>query len=203
MDSFDIQEELTALTQDPSGYSFDNEIDISSPALAHDLLQSAVVSLAHSSDNITDPAVFDAFRSLLKHPSSLQGTHITNIIDSISSAYQAQVEATIRDIDDDDQQTIISHRMPLEMYAFLLHWSVLAAEKVKTSGEQDPPTPVPRTKRGRGPKASTSRPAPRKPHEDWSWIDQIPPTLALIAKVLRLKTQKIWQTTGERDNFIA
>ncbi|RPD66651.1 hypothetical protein L226DRAFT_557654 [Lentinus tigrinus ALCF2SS1-7] len=204
MESFDLQDELQCLV-DVASYSFDNETDVSAldaSSIAHDLLEPAVSALAHNSDNITDPSVFDAYRSLLKHSASLQGTHMTKILDSISSAYIAQVEATARDVDEEDQQTFMVHKMPLEMYAFLLNWFVTAAEKVKAAGEEDAPAPAPKPKRGRGGKAATSRAAAKKPREEWSWTDQIPATLALIAKVLRLKVQKIWQTSGEKDIFI-
>ncbi|KAI0354000.1 hypothetical protein OH77DRAFT_570986 [Trametes cingulata] len=203
MESFELQDELQAL-QDVDSYAIDNESDVSAldPAAVADLLSSAVDALAHNSDAITDPNVFDAYRSLLKHAAALQGSHMIKILDSISSAYHAQIEATVRDIDEEDQQTFMAHKMPLEMYAFLLHWFVSAAEKVKTSGDDDAPAPVPKARRGRGGKAATSRSTARKPPEEWSWQDQIPPTLNLISKVLRMKTQRIWQTSAERETFI-
>ncbi|KAH9887887.1 non-SMC mitotic condensation complex subunit 1-domain-containing protein [Cubamyces lactineus] len=203
MDNFELQEELQAI-QDVDHYSFDNESDLSS-ADARDinhLLESAVDALAHSSDNITDPAVFDAYRSLLKHAAALQGSHMIKILDSISSAYHSQLESTVRDIDEEEQQTFMVHKAPLEMYAFLLNWFVSAAEKVKTSGEDDAPALAPKARRGRGGKAAASRAAARKPSEEWSWQDQIPPTLNLVSKVLRMKTQRIWQTSAERETFI-
>ena len=85
----------------------------------------------------------------------------------------------------------------------MLFRSVSAAEKVKAAGDDGAPAPAPKPKRGRGGKAAASRATARKPaNEEWSWMDQVPATLALLAKVLRLKTQRIWQTTGERDTFI-
>ena len=203
MDTFDLTEELQGIL-DLSSYTFDNETDVSSldnSAIAH-LLEPAVDALAQSSESITDPAVFDAYRSLLKHAAALQGTHMSKILDTITSAYQAEVEATARDIDSDDQQSFMIHKTPLEMYAFLLHWFVDAAEKVKASGDDDAPAPAPKPKRGRGGKAAAPRSTARKPAEEWSWSGNIAATLALIAKVLRLETQKIWQTTGERETFI-
>ncbi|CDO69101.1 hypothetical protein BN946_scf185042.g3 [Trametes cinnabarina] len=183
MESFELQDELQAL-QDVDAYSFDNETDISAldPRSLNDLLDSAVDALAHSSDNITDPPVFDAYRSLLKHAAVLQGSHMTKILDSISSAYLAHLEATVRDVDEEDQHTFMAHKMPLEMYAFLLNWFVSAAEK--------------------GRQAPASRSTARKPSEEWSWQDQIPHTLKLISRVLHLKSQRIWQTSAERENFI-
>ncbi|KAI0816821.1 non-SMC mitotic condensation complex subunit 1-domain-containing protein [Trametes gibbosa] len=203
MSSFELQDELQAV-QDVDAYNFDNEYDVSAldpPSLAA-LLASAVDALANSSDAITVPDVFDAYRSLLKHAAALQGSHMIKILDSISSAYHAQIEATVRDLEDDDPHSALAHKTPLEMYAFLLHWFVSAAEKVKSAGEDDAPAPVPKTRRGRGGKAAASRVTARKPAEDWSWQDQVPPTLNLISKLLRIKTQRIWQTSAERETFI-
>ncbi|PIL36517.1 hypothetical protein GSI_00206 [Ganoderma sinense ZZ0214-1] len=204
MDSFGLNEELEGI-QDLDNYTFDNETDVSSlsqSGIVH-LLEPAVDALANSPDSITDPTVFDVYRSLLKHAAALQGTHMIKILDSISSAYQAEVEATLRDVDSEDQQTYMAHKTPLEMFAFLLAWFVNAAEKVKARGDDDAPPPTAKPKRGRGGKAAASRSTARKQvSEDWSWSDHIPATLALIAKVLKLKTQKIWQTSGEREFFI-
>ncbi|KAI0641280.1 non-SMC mitotic condensation complex subunit 1-domain-containing protein [Trametes meyenii] len=204
MESFELQDELQAL-QDVAAYFIDNEHDLSAdPTAVSDLLDSAVDALANSSDNITHPEVFDAYRSLLKHAAALQGAHMIKILDSLSSAYLAHLDATVRDIDEEDQQTCIAaHKMPLEMYAFLLSWFVTAAEKVKTAGDDDAPAPAPKARRGRGGKVAASRSTARtKPAEDWSWQNQIPPTLNLISKILRMKSQKIWQTSAERETFI-
>jgi len=103
----------------------------------------------------------------------------------------------------------MAHKAPLEMYAFLLQWFVTAVEKVKAGAEQEvaaAPAPT-KSRRGRGGKATSGRSAAGRSggtnqNETWSWIDQIPAMLALISKVLRLKTQRIWTTTAERDNFI-
>ncbi|KAH9836066.1 non-SMC mitotic condensation complex subunit 1-domain-containing protein [Rhodofomes roseus] len=202
---FELQEELQGL-QDQANYEIPNQDDIPSldaRAVAH-ILETAVEALAESSDAITEPQVFDAYRSLLKHAESLPGPLMSKVLDSVTSGFQAQVEATNRDLDTEDQQTIAAHKKALEMYGFLLNWFVGAAEKVKGPGEDDgaAAAPAPRTRRGRGGKAAASRPAAKRNTEEWTWIDQIPSTLALISKVLRLKTQRIWLTTGERDTFI-
>lgn len=202
MANFDLQDQVQAL-QELSTYDIPHEHDIPSMdarAVAA-VLENAVEALADSSEAITDPNVFDSYRSLLKHSESLQGSTMTKLLDSVSSGFSAEVEATIRD-EDEDQQTYMAHKLPLEMYAFLLHWFVTAAEKVKSAGEEeDAPAPPPtRGKRGRGGKAAAAARA-RKP-EAWSWIDHIPNTLGLISKVLRLKTQRIWTATAERETFI-
>ena len=166
----------------------------------------AVEAVAESSDAIQDSEVFDAYQSLLKHSDMVPGPIMSKLLDSISSGLLAELETTIRDIETGDQKTYMTHKTPLEMYAFLLHWFVTAAEKVKASDNGDvPPAPVPKARRGRGGKAATGRGTGRsaaKKNEVWTWQDQIPPTLALISKVLRLQSQRIWTTTAEKDTFM-
>ena len=203
MDAFELQDNMQAL-QDLTTYDIPNEHDVpamDARAIAA-LLEHAVEALADSPDAIADPAVFDAYRSLLKHADALQGTLMTKLLDSVSSAFQAHVDAILRD-DAEGPHDAAAHKAPLEMYAFLVHWFVQAAEKVKAAGDEDvPAAPAPKAKRGRGAKAGTSRAAAKKQTEHWTWVDQIPNTLNLIARVLRLKTQRIWVTSIERDTFI-
>lgn len=71
--------------------------------------------------------------------------------------------------------------------------------RVKSSGDDKAPTPQPKARRGRGAKATASRAIASK---GWTWESQIPGTLAVLSKVLRLKTRRIWTTTAERDTFI-
>jgi condensin complex subunit 1 len=130
---------------------------------------------------------------------------MSKLLDSITSGLLAQTEATIRDVEQEDQQTFMAHKIPLEMYAFLLQWFTSAAEKVKASAGEDDPVAAPtKSRRGRGGKSGgVGRAAAAKKNDSsWTWVDQIPPTLALISKVLRLKTHRIWSTTAERDTFI-
>ena len=170
-----------------------------------DVSLGAVESVAESSSEITDIKIFDVYRSLLKHVESLSGAIMSKILDSISSGLATELEVTTRDIDNGDQQSYMAHKHPLELYAFLLHWFVSSAEKVKPPDGEDAPAAA-KARRGRGGKAGGGRAAGRtaanRRKEIFTWIDQIPATLALISKVLRLQTQRIWTTTPERDAFV-
>lgn len=128
---------------------------------------------------------------------------MNKLLDSVTSALIAEYDGAVRDIDEGNQATFIAHKLPLEMYAFLLQWFVSAAEKVKTSDDEEAqPTPAAsKSRRGRGGKVVQSRAANKK-DGNWTWVDQIPNTLAVISKVLRLKTHRIWTTTPDRDAFI-
>ncbi|CAK5268587.1 unnamed protein product, partial [Mycena citricolor] len=97
-----------------------------------------------------------------------------------------------------------AHKIPLEMYAYLLQWFVSVADKVRQN-DQGPSTPAPKSRRGRGGKSAASSRAKKaqQQQQDWSWADSIPSTFVLISKVLRLQTQRIWTTTAERDTFVS
>jgi condensin complex subunit 1 len=127
---------------------------------------------------------------------------MTKLFDLIMSGFAAEVDTAAHDIDHEDQQTCAIHKVPIEMYAFLLNWSALVAEKVTVPDEDAPAVAPSRPRRGRGGKAAQPRAAAKNKASEWSWKDQIVPILTLISKVLRLKTSKIWTVSGERDTFI-
>lgn len=228
MAPFELQDEIQALL-DIESYQIEHDHDFSLehpetllegrvPPMLSELLcllivptkTAAVEAVAQSSDVIHDSEVFDVYRSVLKHSHMVPGQIMTKLLDSLSSGLQSELEATLRDIDTGDQETYMVHKTPLEMYAFLMHWFVIAVEKVKVREGDGPPTAAgAKPKRGRGGKAvaagrAVSRNAAnKKANEAWSWEDQIPTTLALTAKVLRqLQTQRLWTTTAERDTFV-
>lgn len=127
---------------------------------------------------------------------------MNKLLDSVASGLLSEFESTMKDLDIGDPESIAAHRTPLEMYAFLLQWFVSATEKVKSGNDEDAPAaPAPKSRRGRGGKATNTRTTAKRDTQ-WTWSGQIPQTLALISKVLRLKTHRIWTTTPDRDAFI-
>ncbi|KAJ7677367.1 non-SMC mitotic condensation complex subunit 1-domain-containing protein [Mycena rosella] len=203
-DTFDLRDEIQAL-QDVESYTIPNDHDLSSEDPAR-LLERAVEAVAESSDAISDPEVFDVYRSLLKYSEAVPGATMSKLLDSLSSGLQAELDATLRDVEQEAPQVYLAHKVPLEMYAFLLQWFVSAVEKVKSADGDAPGTPAPKARKPRGGKAAASGRSARagnakKP--EWTWIEQIPTTLNLISKVLRLSTQRIWTTTAEKDTFIS
>ena len=153
-----------------------------------------------------DAEVFDMYRSILKHSGAVPGTIMNKLLDSISSGLQAEFDATMRDVEHGHQQEYMAHKQPLDMYGLLLQWFVTAAENVKESdGDIASVAPPAKSRRGRRGKAagkSSSRAAAGRRNESWTWVDSIPGTLALISRVLRLQTQRLWTTTAEREAFV-
>ena len=113
MDSFDLQEEVQSL-QDIANIDIPNEQDVPSmdSRTVSQLLEKAVEALANSSDAITQPHIYDAYRSLLKHSESLQGTTMSKLLDSITSAFQSHIDQTLTDVEQEDQQVFMSHKLP-------------------------------------------------------------------------------------------
>ncbi|KAJ9105989.1 hypothetical protein QFC19_003324 [Naganishia cerealis] len=128
------------------------------------------------------------------------------MLDSITSALHQEVDQTTRDMEaatssgDSDPTAYTQHREALEMYAFLLLWFVQSAEKVARNSNKEGESRVPSrtTKAGRGGKAGKNRTL----DTSWSWADHIPIVLASMHKALRLKTERIWTTTQERETFV-
>ncbi|KAG9221591.1 hypothetical protein CCMSSC00406_0007230 [Pleurotus cornucopiae] len=204
-DSFELQDEIQAL-QDVENYNIPSEHDPQSEDIER-LLEAAVEVLAESSDSITDPEVFDVYRSILKHSDSVPGHVMSKLLDSILSGLQSHAEITIRDIDQEEQQVYMAHKGPMERFSFLLQWFVTAAEKVKVEeGDEAASVPPPKAKRGRGGKAATgrgTRAALGKKSDSWTWSDQIPNVLNAIGKILKkLQVPRIWTTSSSKDNFI-
>ncbi|KAJ8693502.1 condensin complex non-SMC subunit Cnd1 [Pleurotus ostreatus] len=204
-DSFELQDEIQAL-QDVENYNIPSEHDPQSEDIER-LLEAAVEVLAESSDSITDPEVFDVYRSILKHSDSVPGHVMSKLLDSILSGLQSHAEITIRDIDQEEQQVYMVHKGPMERFSFLLQWFVTAAEKVKVEeGDEAASVPPPKAKRARGGKAATgrgTRAALGKKSDSWTWSDQIPNVLNAIGKILKkLQVPRIWTTSSSKDNFI-
>ena len=133
---------------------------------------------------------------------------MNKMLDSISSGLATQVDAAMHDIESEDQQTAMSHRLPLEMYCFLLQWFVSIADEGKPAESEDPiSVPPAKGRRGRGGKggggkAAGGRGQSKKTAEQWSWAEQIPAILALASRTLRLKTKRVWTSTSDLDAFV-
>ena len=200
MPCFNLVEESLSLRDNT--YDIPDELQVRSarPAEVDSAIDKAVDSVAGSSECIVDD--FDTFRSFLKHANHLSPVQLSKILDALVSAFQSEIEATIRDGQDlGDLAPYRGHKEVLEMYAFLLMWFIQAAERYvnsnKCSTEEDAPTAAASKKKGGRGKA-----AKVKSVDGLNWEENIPTVLAVFARALRIKTDRIWQTTQERDSFI-
>ncbi|KAH9957639.1 hypothetical protein BGW80DRAFT_1465730 [Lactifluus volemus] len=99
------------------------------------LLQQAVRAMAESFEALTSPDTFDILCSFLKCVDAVPGISMNKLLDVIMSGFAAEVDAAAHDIDHEDQQTCAAHKVPMEMYAFLLNWSARSVEKVNVPDE--------------------------------------------------------------------
>ncbi|TEB34024.1 ARM repeat-containing protein [Coprinellus micaceus] len=205
IESFELAAEYSAIRDKPENYDVPHEDDFSDKD-PNDLLEAAVEAVAENCDSIREEEVLDVYRYLLKNAATTPGVVMGKLLDSITSGLKAELEATVKDVKTGDQEAYMSHRVPLDLYAFLLAWFSIASEKVK-GGEDETPAPAAKSRRGRGGKAAGGRTASRatgaKRTETWSWQSQAPDVLHLILRVLeQLQTQRIWTSSVDRAAFL-
>ena len=166
----------------------------------------AIEQVASNSDAITNPEIFDVYRSVLKHANQVYGQLMTKMLDSICSGLQSDVLTAKGDLEAMGEDAYVEHKTAIEMYAFLLCWFATIAETVKPIEEEAASAPAPKSKRGRGGKsAAASRTAAKKKTSEWSWSAQIDNVLKHIIRVLGpsgIQSQKMWPDAKERDEFI-
>ncbi|KAF8309106.1 hypothetical protein DL93DRAFT_2063311 [Clavulina sp. PMI_390] len=201
MAEFNLQEEVLAL-QDLDSYHLPSDpVDEAGPSQVRDLLDDAVGAVAESFDAIITPSVFDVYRSVLKHFDSPHPSVISKLLDSICSGLQAVVEAIKHDVEAGEQGNESPHRAPLEMFSFLLQWFSAAAERHTPTHGAELATASTKGKGKKGTK--TSKQKAQVALDNWTWGEQIIPTLAVISRVLRdLPSHRVYTTTAERDTFI-
>lgn len=214
MSDFNLQEELLALSSDPSTYTIPNEIDISSISEAEvDLhLSSAIESIVNDPEALlhSSPTTFDIFRSILKYADSAQvsGPVMSKLLDAITSGLTHHCTAVQSVIANsgfaEDMDAPLVHKTPLDIWAFLLQWFVLVADKSSSRGDAGPT-------RGRGGgggaggkgKKGTTSAAAAAASRTFVWVNYIPHVLSTAQKALRLPTSRIWRTTSERESFVS
>lgn len=193
---------------------------LSSPGLINGVLNDVVDAVAESPDAITRSSIFDTLQFLLKcvptpesyidwhkedkanifqllrSSSMIPPTALGKILDLIVSALSTQADVIHADLEAEEQDTIPYHKTILEMYGFLLRWTVSAVET--RSLEKSASAPVARG-RGKGTKAKSGT------TKDGAWdvSAQLETALDRMSKVLKLKLGRIFVTTSERDTFIS
>jgi condensin complex subunit 1 len=133
---------------------------------------------------------------LSRYTSFLSAHALSKIFDLITSGLATEADAIHHDLDSDEQELVAHHKQLLEMYGFLLQWTIAAVE---TKAAEKSSTTVP-SRGGRG------KPKGRKDAaKDGTWDSstQLETALGTMCKVLRLKLGKIFLTTSERDTFIS
>ncbi|KAH7122942.1 armadillo-type protein [Dactylonectria macrodidyma] len=123
-------------------------------------------------------------------------THaLSKIFDLVMSGLSAEADGVHNDIDSpDEQDSALHHKKLLEIYGFLLQWTIAAVET--KAAEKTSAAPA---SRGRG---KPKKGAAKDKEAVWDSASQLQTALDIMCKVLKLKLSKIFLTTSERDTFI-
>ena len=145
----------------------------------------------------TDRRLRDPDSELFKqsrYTSFLSAHALSKIFDLITSGLATEADVIHNDLESDEQELIAHHKQLLEMYGFLLQWTIAAVE---TKAAEKSSTAVP-ARRG---KAKSKKDAAKD--GTWDSTTQLETALSTMCKVMRLKLGKIFLTTSERDTFIS
>ncbi|KAK0610952.1 putative Ycs4 protein [Immersiella caudata] len=202
---FDINDALKHYMSDPASIptpeaegslaDCENEPEsLTDNGVVNQVLNPIVDAIAENPDAIMRSQIFDSLQFLLKYTSFLSAHALSKIFDLITSGLATEADVIHHDLESDEQELIAHHKQLLEIYAFLLQWTIAAVE---TKAAEKSTTTV--AARGRGkPKGK------KEATKDGSWDStaQLESALSTMCKVLRLKLGKIFLTTSERDTFI-
>lgn len=193
---------------------------LSSLSLINSELNPVVDAVAESPDAITRSSVFDTLQFLLKYVPTrsvhsngslkrylskltalsrnspqIPPTALGKILDLLVSALSTQADVVHADLEAEEQDAVPYHKNVLEMYAFLLRWTIEAVETRALEKSASAPAAKGRGKIGKAKGSS----------KDGSWdaAAQLETALDRVSKVLKLKLSRIFVTTSERDAFIS
>jgi condensin complex subunit 1 len=156
------------------------------------LLKCAPTSLKSQQNYPTEP---DSELFVLSRSTSILPTHaLSKILDLVVSGLSSEADIIHNDLESDEQDLVAHHKQLLEIFGFLLQWTVAAVE---TKAAEKPATAPVARGRGKAAKAKAST-------KDAAWDSsaQLQTALDIMSKVLKLKLSKIFLTTSERDTFI-
>ena len=208
-------------TPEAEGILVDCESDPESltNGLINSVLNRIVDAVAENPEALSRSSNFDSLQFLLKcapvfiHPerlaekpvselfaqsrfaSFLSPQTLSKLFDLIVSGLAAQADSVHHDLESEEQNDGHHQKRLLEMYAFLLQWSVSVVE-VKAA---EKPTAAPIRGRGGG-KGSKAKSGVKE--TTWDSSSQLQTALDTMSKVLKLKLGKIFVTTSERDTFV-
>ena len=217
-----LSDPASVLTPEADGALLDCENDPESltNALVNGVLNPIVDSIAENPDALARNSTFDSLQFLLKCAStflasqrdfqhepdselfklsrsaSLLPAHsLSKIFDLIISGLSSEADTIHNELETDEQESFRHQKQLLEMYGFLLQWSISVVE-VKAA---EKPSGGPAKGRGTGKGAKSKGTA-----KDGTWdsSSQLQTALDTMCKILKLRLGKVFVTTSERDTFV-
>ncbi|PVH87836.1 hypothetical protein DL98DRAFT_447145 [Cadophora sp. DSE1049] len=176
----------------------ENDPEALTNSLINTVLNPIVDSVAENPDAITRSSSFDSLQFLLKSSSVLPTHALSKILDLIVSGLSTEADIIHNDLETDEQELISHHKQLLEVFGFLLQWTIAAVETKAAEKSSSAPAA-----RGRGKGAKSKAAAGKDKDGNWDSSAQLQTALDTMCKVLKLKLSKIFLTTSERDTFIS
>ncbi|KAI9836158.1 MAG: Condensin complex subunit [Sclerophora amabilis] len=190
-------------------------------ALINSVLNPIVDSVVDNTDAITKSSSFDSLQFLLKcAPNSLKSQQhyptepdselfllsrstsllpphaLSKILDLVVSGLSSEADVVHNDLETEEQEATQHHKHLLEVYGFLLQWSVAAVET--KAAERSATAPA---SKGRG-TGKSGKPKSSGKDSTWDPSAQLQVALEAMCKVLKLKLARVFLTTSERDTFV-
>lgn len=109
----------------------------------------------------------------------------------MSSGLSNEADLANQDIENEEQETLASHKQLLERYGFLMQWSISAVE---AKAAEKPATAV--RKGGKGPKKTSAK------DQSEDSTAQLQTAMDVMCRAMKLKLNRIFATTSDRDTFI-
>ncbi|OQV08061.1 hypothetical protein CLAIMM_12387 [Cladophialophora immunda] len=200
---FDINESLKLYLSDvttittpeasPELIDCENDPDSLTPALVDSVLDSVIDVITENPEGLFRSSTFDTLQFLLKTSSALSTQALAKILNLIVSGLSTTADVANHDIENDEQETLPQHKRLLEMYAFLLQWSISAVE----AKAQEKSSAAPARRGGKGAKSKSAA-----KDNAWDSSSQIQSAMDVMCRVMKLKLNRIFQTTSDRDTFI-
>ncbi len=225
---FDINESLKLYLSDaatiptpdanPELLDCENDPESLTPPLVNNVLDPVIDAIAENPEALARSSVFDTLQFLLKCApfSSLSATKLSQdshaelfhssrqssalstqslgkILHLIVSGLSNTAEVANHDIENDEQETIPQHKRLLEMYAFLLQWAISGVE----AKALEKSTTAPARRGGKGAKSKSAA-----KEDAWDSAGQIQSAMDVMCRAMKLKLNRIFQTTSDRDTFI-
>ena len=130
--------------------------------------------------------------ALCRQSALLPVPSISKLLDLLVSGLAASADSTNHDIENDEQETIHHHKQTLEAYAFLLQWTIAAVET--KAAEKSNAAPARRGGKAAKPKLTTKDGV-------WDSAAQVQAAMDTMCRVMRLKLNRVFQTTSDRDHL--
>lgn len=203
--NFDINEALKLYMSDPATipteqadaalFDCENDPESLTNGVINPVLNPIIDAVAENPDAITRSAHFDSLQFLLKYTPYLPTHALSKVFDLITSGLSTEADIIHTDLESDEQDLLSHHKHLLEIYGFLLQWTISCVET--KAAEKSSTAPAARGRKPKGKKASAA-----DKDANWDSAAQLQIALDTMCKVLRLKLSKIFMTTSERDTFI-